>query len=133
MKWTIKKITYIFILVIISTTAKSKIIYIDLSISQPNIEDCFTGIKINSLNEKLEVFPNPTTGLFKIFLNNSELSGKLKVAIQNIQGQVIYSDEFELQENSLEKEIDLSGYSSGIYILNIVAERWNCNTKIIIK
>jgi hypothetical protein len=77
MKWTIKKITYIFILVIISTTAKSKIIYIDLSISQPNIEDCFTGIKINSLNEKLEVFPNPTTGLFKIFLNNSELSGKL--------------------------------------------------------
>jgi hypothetical protein len=133
MKWAIKKIACIFIIAVISTAAKSKVIYIDLNISQPNIEDCFTGIMINSLNKKLEVFPNPTEGLFKISLNNSELSGKLKVAIQNIQGQVIYSDEFELQENSLKKEIDLSGYSSGIYVLNIVAERWNCNTKIIIK
>ncbi len=133
MKWTIKKIAFIFILAVISTAAKSQITYIDLSIDQPNIEDCFTGIKTNSLNKNLEVFPNPSTGLFKIFLNNSELSGKLKVTIQNIQGQVIYSDEFEIQENSLKKEIDLSGCPAGIYILNVVAERWNYNTKIIIK
>jgi hypothetical protein len=133
MKWIIKKIAFIFILAVISAVAKSQITYIDLGIDQPNVEDCFTGVKTNFVDKNLEVFPNPTTGLFKISLNNSELSGKLKVTIQNIQGQLIYSDEFEIQKNSMKKEIDLSGCSAGIYILNVVTDRWNYNTKIIIK
>jgi hypothetical protein len=132
MKWTIKKITFILILAVIFTTAKSQITYIDLDI---DLEDCFpvAGIKTNSINYNLEVFPNPAEGLFAISLGNSELSGNLEITVQNIQGQVIYSDEFELQENSLKKEIDISGYPAGIYILNAVAEKWNYNTKIIIK
>jgi hypothetical protein len=133
MKWTIKKIIFILILTVITTAAESQITYIDLGINQPDVEDCFTGIGTNSLNNSLEVFPNPTAGLFTISLGNSELSGNLEITVRNIQGQVIYSDEFEIQENSLKKEIDLSGCSAGIYILNVVAERWNYNTKIIIK
>jgi hypothetical protein len=122
MKWTIKKINFILILAVITIAAESQITYIDLDI---DLEDCFpsAGIKTNSINNNLEAFPNPTEGLFTISLDNSELSGTLEITVQNIQGQIIYSDEIELQKNSVKKEIDISGYPSGIYILNAVALR----------
>ncbi len=133
MKRIVIKITCIFILGAIFTTVKSQITYIDLNISQPNVEDCITGIRTNFPEENLKVFPNPTQGLFTISLDNVLLSGKIKVVVHSIAGQAVYSEEIKPKDNLLEKVIDLSGYPAGTYFLNITAGKHYYIAGIIIK
>lgn len=133
MKYIIKRITLAVILGAFFSSGYCQITYIDLYISQPNVEDCLTGIKTNFPEENIRVFPNPTQGLFTISLNNALLSGKIKMVVHNIEGQVLYSEDIDPEYNFIEKVIDLSGYPAGTYLLNISAGKKYYNAGIIIK
>lgn len=64
---------------------------------------------LNNSNIVITVSPNPTSGKFYIHT----VEDNVKVTISNVQGQVLLSKEVR----GPKKELDLSGYPNGIYIL----------------
>jgi len=74
-------------------------------------------LKESAVN-KLMVYPNPTTD--KIFLNQIPFTGPFTLVLETISGKLI------LQKKvfpSLNMELDLSEYASGIYILKLICEK----------
>jgi len=75
----------------------------------------------------IAIFPNPSTGKFT--LSKANIPGYIE--IYNSTGNRIYSDpEFNAQ-NTL--EIDLSGYTRGIYFVNIYNLKKSYTKKVIIQ
>ena len=62
-------------------------------------------------NIKISVFPNPTSSLVNISMEN--INNKLKVIVFDVAGREMYNHSFTENEFS----IDFSSYSEGIYIL----------------
>jgi len=73
------------------------------------------------------VFPNPTNGKFAI--NSS--SPVTAIEIYNLSGKRIYSDFNANQQTS--KELDLTGYAKGIYIMKIYNGTKSYSRKIVIQ
>ena len=131
-----KKITqlvFIISLAFITKNVNSQITYIDLSVSQPNVEDCITNIKTNFQHENLNVFPNPSKGIFNINIKNINSYEKLKITIYNINGQLIFSEKINLSGSKFNHQINLSKYSSGTYLLNITLKNKYYNAEIFLK
>lgn len=72
--------------------------------------------------------PNPTTGLFKVILNNPLKSGKLKV--MDLAGNSVYS---KILHNEKEIDIDISSRKEGVYIVNIMNDKNETYSEKIIK
>lgn len=81
-------------------------------------------------NEELfRVYPNPTNGSINIRINN--YNGKASIKVVDINGRVV------LENNStdfnIEKSINLSHLSAGMYIIKVSADSLNFTEKIIKK
>ena len=77
----------------------------------------------DNMNNLVDVYPNPSDGLFNI-----EGNGIRKVEIINSYGQVIYTK--EIKGNNL--QVDLSNYAIGTYVLRVVTDS-GISTKQLIK
>ena len=83
---------------------------------------------ITTLNEPtINIYPNPTNGLFIIKLQNTQLP--VNIEVQNIEGIVLYNQ----QHNSHIVEIDLVGYSKGIYLVKIISDDQCFHKKVIVQ
>jgi hypothetical protein len=71
------------------------------------LEDC-TGLNDLSADNNVRVYPNPTTGRVQVILNEPAT-----VTMHDAAGKLILSERMEKGENM----IDLSSYSTGIYLL----------------
>jgi len=78
------------------------------------------GIKGNTSNQLISIFPNPTAGILNI--NAVEANGTIEV--YNVIGDKVYSNSVVKGNNS----IDLSGLANGAYFLKV-----NSNNQIISK
>jgi len=77
----------------------------------------------------LFIFPNPTTGVINItFLNNTNT----RLRVQNILGAEIYTSVITEKGKAI-KQIDLSNYSSGVYIVKLSNDYGIINKKIILE
>lgn len=75
----------------------------------------------------VSVFPNPTRNTFKIRLSKPQ---RYAVRISDAYGRVL------LQEQSvtdLEKEIDLGGYTYGLYLVQVRGENGECFSRLVLK
>jgi uncharacterized protein YqgV (UPF0045/DUF77 family) len=133
MKSTPLKLAFILFFIINLRMVNAQITYVDLSISQPNVEDCVTEITTNFREENLKVFPNPTKGIFTVQMNELLLEENLIIVIHYINGQVIYKEKIHVSEKLLNMQINLSGYPSGTYLLKITAGKKYYNADIILK
>ena len=79
-------------------------------------------------NEDLIIAPNPSTGIFTISSTNS--LGKVSMHVFDIRGRIILS-QMDVDFNSNDKTLDLSGCQSGIYILKIIGSDFNSSYKLI--
>jgi hypothetical protein len=77
------------------------------------------------LNDKISIFPNPTSKNINIELENETF----KVELLNQIGQVVYTS----KEASNKTNIDLSNFSKGLYFLKISTENKVYNKKIVLK
>lgn len=88
--------------------------------------DCFNldGNSINVIqsNNNFILYPNPTTGILNIYTDNDQFT----INVYNINGSML------LSKNS-QKQIDLSKYSNGIYIVKIITESTAATKKIILE
>ena len=81
-----------------------------------------TGILENTINNNINIYPNPTTGKFTI-----ENKGDLTIC--NLLGKNILSQKL----TSAKTEIDLSNHPKGIYFAKIRDRGNNCTVKILIQ
>ena len=92
-------------------------IYVDKFVFRKN------GLNIQQSEKKLfSVYPNPTDGIFQVNLPHAGL-----LSVADINGRDIYS---EYINNTL-ATIDVSEYSSGVYILSFTSENRADKTKLI--
>lgn len=83
-----------------------------------------------TVSEKINLFPNPTNGVFDI--SEIEAFGnKCKIEVFNQLGKSILINEYESFGNKI--KLDLSTYPSGMYLIRISNDGINCHKKIIKK
>ncbi len=76
-----------------------------------------TGIGTPDGMVSMNIFPNPSNGLFNLEMNASK-AGSFNVEIINIQGQVVYSKQIN-QDGFYKDQIDISKEAKGIYYIRI--------------
>ncbi|MBK9391322.1 MAG: T9SS type A sorting domain-containing protein [Bacteroidetes bacterium] len=91
-----------------------------------------TGIEDNDPFENVKIFPNPTTGLITIEINNN-IYGELEIDIMTINGLKIRNIKSDKISDYFVMEIDLTDYSSGMYIINLSAGKYFATRKIILR
>ncbi|MDN3641643.1 T9SS type A sorting domain-containing protein, partial [Lutimonas halocynthiae] len=92
------------------------------------VENCSNDIsEETSMNSSISVYPNPSSGVLNIKIDNLEENSEL--LINDMKGSIIYMDDLNLSKfNTITKQIDLSRYSKGIYFV-----RFNNSRQQIIK
>ncbi len=85
------------------------------------------GVDLNSLTASVNVYPNPTEGLFTLAVTNAQVLD-LNILITNIQGQVVYQNQVK-SVLTYEENIDLTQFSKGMYFLKVN----NQVTKLVVK
>ena len=91
-----------------------------------------TGIAEQQEKNSMNVYPNPTSGVFSVTAGNSS---QYKIEIYNVMGEEIQKlaiDNKQLATNS-QTTIDISSQSSGIYFLKIINADGSSTTKKIIR
>lgn len=82
------------------------------------------------VQEGIQVFPNPTDGLFEIKLNNPGLSN---LAIMDVSGRIIMNQEIKEQSGTWQKTFDLTKEPKGIYFVRIKSSAKNLVTRLAIQ
>jgi hypothetical protein len=94
---------------------------------------CFTSA-IHSINEQpnaLVVFPNPSSGVFQVQLLNQAVSNtELLAEVFDFTGAKVYSEAFNYSGGGI--TIDLSGASSGIYLMRVWMDNQAMDTIVLV-
>lgn len=78
----------------------------------------FVGIKEQSINLAISIFPNPSTNQFTII--TPKIGGSIKVELIDIQGKTVFSNNLNDNSNIVNQHtIDVSNFAKGMYILNL--------------
>jgi hypothetical protein len=88
---------------------------------------------VNETNQNtgIIIFPNPAEGTITLSMNSGE--GNTEISIQNTMGQCVYTDRIADFSGVLTKELDLSDYPKGIYILRLANPGGTRTEKIVLK
>ena len=78
----------------------------------------------------MQAYPNPTTGLLQVAINNSGVE-IAKLVLYNTLGQVVLQKEISLFAGSANVELDMNGFAAGIYSLSFQTENGNYVQKIV--
>lgn len=83
-----------------------------------------TGIPtLNANSGKINIYPNPSNGIFQLKIRNGELGINNAVEIYNTLGEKVYSN-YQITESS-NYQIDLSSQSNGVYLYRVITEDGN--------
>jgi hypothetical protein len=87
------------------------------------------GVKDNvSPNTQVVVYPNPTNGIFNIDFKN-EIKN---IKVSNMLGQVLYDEKVAVSTPGTTKNIDLSSFENGTYIINVSNDKGTSNYKVVL-
>ncbi|MGE0090323.1 MAG: T9SS type A sorting domain-containing protein [Bacteroidales bacterium] len=89
------------------------------------------GINNIDLNNKIKIYPNPTSSSITVEIENIQ-TDSYTISIFDITGKQVYSEKVK-NEGLIKKELDLSGYSKGIYSVNITFANKIWSQKIVLQ
>ena len=78
------------------------------------------------------LYPNPNSGVFNLEVVNNEYKS-LEVNILDITGKIIYAESIDNNTKVLKKQIDLSSYAKGIYVMQVQSDKEAFTKKIVIE
>jgi hypothetical protein len=82
-----------------------------------NVADC-TGIEEQENADEVNVYPNPTNGMFSIVILNANFR-ELNISITDIQGKEVYNFSDKNVSGEYRRQVDLEGLSKGIYYIRL--------------
>jgi len=91
------------------------------------IVNCLTIIAENNMETNFNIYPNPANGIFTLTFENDN---QYQIEIYNILGENIFKSQIFKQQ--MTKEINLSGFSKGIYFVKIDNEEQIYMKKIVL-
>jgi hypothetical protein len=100
------------------------ITYINIGISQPNVEDCYemsvpgTGID----NSWINIFPNPNPGRFTLEVHLQQPGTSLVISIYDITGKAVYESPETTDGILFQKDLDFGHLQKGIYLIRIMGK-----------
>lgn len=80
----------------------------------------------------VRIYPNPTTGMFTIEMNNN-VFGELVIDIITQNGSKILNIKFDKSTDHFSAQIDLSGQSNGMYLINLSLDKFKAVRKILVE
>jgi hypothetical protein len=103
----------------------------NLSINNTDVSAVATK-QTQTITNSLLVYPNPSTGIFTVKYNNK---GKFaaSITIRNIMGQIVYRTSSKDYFNSLQENINITGKTKGIYMVEILSGDKKITSKILIQ
>ncbi len=81
----------------------------------------------------LTIFPNPTSGLLNILINQYGNFKPIEIKISNALGQLVYEEKINSQSQSTFHQINLSKFESGFYFLETIIDTKKLVKKIIVE
>lgn len=76
-----------------------------------------TAMKLSSV----DIYPNPSKGLFNLDLHGSQALGDAQIIISNVTGQQIATYDYRNLDRNFGTKIDLSGQAKGVYFVEVKA------------
>jgi len=89
-----------------------------------------TAVEEHKVEGKIEVYPNPSNGVFVLQITDVATNNTLSVT--NVLGQTVYTESLSAQD-SFSKELDLSSLEKGVYILRIENEYSSIAQQLVIE
>jgi len=86
---------------------------------------------IYDLPESVEIYPNPNTGLFQIFIAH-KMAGDVVIEAYNILGMKIYDQTFYEPAGNNTIEIVLPEFSNGEYIIRIETSEFTTTKRVVV-
>ena len=87
------------------------------------------GINENELSRSLDVFPNPSAGVFNVSFE-LEVLRDVQLEVVDQLGRVLYSHDFSTTMSVRNHKIDLSNQANGLYFIRVNAEEMTAVKKI---
>jgi|WetSurMetagenome_2_1015567.scaffolds.fasta_scaffold892974_1 hypothetical protein len=106
------------IFICFALTSNAQVKYIFMNISQPNIENCITGIENTFKDRDFKIYPNPSAGMFTIEIINVSSENKMDLFVFDINGKEIIREKIWINRKHI-VYLDLSNNIKGMYILSI--------------
>ena len=96
------------------------------------VEVTVVGIEVESAGISIDVYPNPNRGVFTLEIQVEGVQD-IEVTITNIVGQEVLLEKLTQIHGLYQKEIDLKGYSPGVYTLQVRTENGEVNKRIVVE
>ncbi len=92
----------------------------------------FIGINSYAQEKDFSIYPNPTAGHFTVKIH-AVPGDHATVKLFNTLNETIYEESNIFIGNDTEREIDLSGFSKGLYFLRVTCEKYDTMRKVLVK
>lgn len=79
------------------------------------------------------IHPNPNSGKFNVQFSTEAMIDDLELRITNVTGQTVYQNNYKYQGGTFNKEVDLTGIASGVYIVEVQADEQRLIRRLIIR
>ena len=96
-------------------------------INNPNHCLQVVSIKENELNENMNIYPNPSNGIYFITFKDGINIANTQITVENLLGKEIFKSPIEKSVN----EIDLSHQANGVYLVKISGANFTIHRQII--
>jgi hypothetical protein len=89
-------------------------------------------VKDASLNGRLVLFPNPSSGLVNLAFNDFE-TGAYKLSVYDVTGRALVLQDLEIQAAAQTVQLDLTALASGTYFVKITSEKGMVAKRLIVE
>ena len=86
----------------------------------------------NSNLQRINIYPNPSNDIFNIVFNTNTKKD-IDLRVHNVSGELIFSESLKDFNGNFNRSIDLSQYSSAIYILQLNTKDEILNKKLVLE
>ena len=83
-------------------------------------------------NKTLLVYPNPSTGIVHLTINNLQ-GKKVELSVLNVIGSVMYRETLTEMNERYTKMLDLSKFANGLYYVRLESENNSQMCKLVIR
>ncbi|MCX6244864.1 MAG: T9SS type A sorting domain-containing protein [Bacteroidetes bacterium] len=87
-----------------------------------------SGIYSNNLQSRIVIFPNPAHGLITLSVSGAEKN--LRVRITDLSGRLLYDESMDNLPAEFTKQIDISGFAKGVYMISVTNDSRSFTGKI---
>lgn len=89
-------------------------------------------LNLQSGDEKVAIYPNPSTGIFTISLTNLD-TRKVELRIMNVIGNEIFHETLTSSDAQFQKTVDLNRYAKGLYYVKLEADGYSTVRRVVVK